>query len=265
MLIRKKRLITASILLLSACIAAGGLLYLGVIQFNNPSHESFPVRGVDVSSYQGEIEWETLAGQGIQFAFIKATEGSTFQDRYFKANAAGAAETNLRIGAYHFFSLESPGAEQALNFIEIVDKASDMLPPVVDFEVNSEAYSRADIQSELSILLAKLEEHYNMKPIIYVTEKSYKLYISGNYHDYDIWVRNVTGKPRLCDGREWAFWQYTNRERLHGYHGEERFIDMNVFNGTYDQFMLYGNQPASEPHQPEIPLTDGRTHNHDKA
>ena len=52
------------------------LFYNGVVLFNNPSNMEFPVRGVDVSSYQGTIDWNVLASQNIQFAFIKATEGN---------------------------------------------------------------------------------------------------------------------------------------------------------------------------------------------
>ena len=78
-----------------------------------------------------------------------------------------------------------------------------------------------------------------MKPVIYATEKSYDLYLAGEYADYDIWIRDVVTVPSLSDGRQWTFWQYTNRERLEGYSGDERFIDMNVFWGTEEEFANY--------------------------
>ena len=58
------------------------LWYNGLIWPNTPSKKKYPVRGVDVSSYQGEIDWETLENQDIDFAFIKATEGSGYEDRH---------------------------------------------------------------------------------------------------------------------------------------------------------------------------------------
>ena len=91
-------------------------------------------------------------------------------------------------------------------------------------------------------MMVKLESHYEMKPILYVTEKTYSLYIADTFSDYDIWIRNVMTDPSLSDAREWTFWQYTNRKRLEGYEGEEKFIDMNVFYGTIDEFELYGRK-----------------------
>ena len=70
-------------------------------------------------------------------------------------------------------------------------------------------------------------------------QKSYKLYISGSFQDCDIWIRDVISKPKLSDNREWTFWQYTNRERLEGYQGDEKYIDMNVFYGTNEEFDNY--------------------------
>ena len=99
---------TLAVLFLCAAVVAA-LFYTGVLKFNNPSRNTYPVRGVDVSSYQGTIDWEVLSSQNIQFAFIKATEGSGFVDPCFVDNLAGASETSLYIGAYHFFSFESSG------------------------------------------------------------------------------------------------------------------------------------------------------------
>lgn len=219
------------------------LFYHGVLLFNNPSSSKYPVRGVDVSSYQGEIDWTVLCHQGIQFAFIKATEGSSFVDPNFADNYQAAQKTSLRIGAYHFFSFDSPGRTQAENFISVVSKIDDMLPPVVDFEFYGDKEANlpdAEVtRMELDRLLEELEAYYGMQPIIYATEKSYALYLSGHYASYDIWIRNVFTKPKPLNNQTWTFWQYTNREHLAGYTGDEYYIDMNVFNGTLEDFMNY--------------------------
>ncbi len=220
------------------------LIYNGVLLLNNPSEKQYPVKGVDVSSYQGEIDWEVLANENIQFAFIKATEGSTYVDPNFSANYNAAIKTQLRIGAYHFFSYDSSGKTQAENFISVVPKTEGMLPPVADVEFygNKETIlpNKDDVYRELSIFLLELEKHYGMKPIIYATEKSYRLYIENNFSQYDLWIRNVISKPTISETNPWIFWQYTNRETLNGYAGEERFIDMNVFNGSKEEFLQYG-------------------------
>ena len=234
--------LSMAVVLLSVAIY-GFLLYKGILFLNNPSLAEFPVRGVDVSSYQGEINWELLASQNIQFAFIKATEGSSHVDSRFAENYSRAAETDLRIGAYHFFSYDSRGSTQADNFISVVYPIEGMLPPVVDVEFYGDKEKnlpdQETTQVELSVLLLALEDYYGIKPIIYVTEKSHRIFISGSFDDYDIWIRSVFSKPACELGSNWTFWQYADRAQLEGYSGEERFIDMNIFHGTEEEFQLY--------------------------
>lgn len=234
-------------LLLIAAVVVCALFYTGVWQFNHPAQA---VRGVDVSHYQGEIDWPVLASQDIQFAFIKATEGSAYQDAYFQANWQEAQNANLRVGAYHFFSYDSPGAGQAKNFIEHVPLEGTALPPVIDVEFyggnEKNPPDRASVEPELRAMADALKAHYGVSPILYATEKSYALYIAGAFEDCDIWIRNVLTTPTLSDGRSWTFWQYSNRMRLDGYAGEEPYIDMNVFYGTQDEFDGYSHKAAQE-------------------
>lgn len=230
-------------LLVSVCLIIAVMIYNGTILLNNPSAENFPVRGVDVSTYQGEINWEVLSSQDIDFAFIKATEGSSLVDPHFSFNFTEAQKCNIAIGAYHFFSYDSPAETQAENFINTVEPFEGMLPPVIDLEFydnyEKDPPTREYVDEQLSIMLDTLEVYYGLKPIIYATEKSYELYLSGDYAEYDVWIRDVYFDPDLSDGREWTFWQYTNREKLEGYHGREKYIDVNVFNGSTDDFVLY--------------------------
>ena len=72
------------------------------------------------------------------------------------------------------------------------------------------------------------------------------MYISDGFADCDIWIRNVITAPTLSDGRDWTFWQYSNRGRLKGYAGEEPFIDLNVFCGTQAEFDAYASAAAGE-------------------
>lgn len=251
-----KKLSPKRIVIPIAAVAVVGVLvmslfWFGVVKFNNPSQKTYPVRGVDVSVYQGDIDWQTLAGQNIDFAFIKATEGSSFVDPNFSYNYENAIKTGLRIGAYHFFSFDSGGDTQAANFIDTVYKYQSMLPPVVDFEyygkyVKQPPTDKEAVRKELSVMLEALEEHYGVKPIIYATETSYEYLIADSFESYDIWIRDVFAKPKLCGGRKWTFWQYTNRERLKGYDGKEKYIDMNVFYGTKEEFDNYGKSPKND-------------------
>ncbi len=113
-----------------ALTGAGAAGYLGGWWIpNQPDLHVFPVRGIDVSHHQGTIDWKAVPREKCQFVYIKATEGGDFRDRNFVENWRGSADAGLRRGAYHFFSLKTPGARQAANFIETVPLDPEALPP----------------------------------------------------------------------------------------------------------------------------------------
>ena len=237
----KAVIITASILLAVMLIAACSL-YFGLIHINNPELNGFTVKGVDVSSYQGNIDWPLLASQDIDFAYIKATEGSSSQDRCFSQNWQEASQTGIRIGAYHFFSFESAGQTQAQNFIDTVDPVDNMLPPVIDVEyygsfTSEDTIDVSAVRKELRTMVDILTEEYGMKPVIYVSESSYKTIVKGSFEDCGLWYRSVYSK--VPGDVNWVFWQYSNRHRLKGYDGKEAYIDMNVFAGNKEEFIKY--------------------------
>lgn len=200
---------------------------------------AYPVKGVDVSAYQGEIDWAVLS-DGLDFAFIKATEGSGYTDPMFRQNLEGALDARLRVGAYHFFSFDSSWDAQAAHFISVVPADERLLPPVVDVELYGAHRSHPPepdaVRASLELLLGELEAHYGKRPILYATGRSYRLYLQGAFREYPIWIRDVHLPPSLPDGRGWLFWQYSDRARLPGYSGPESRIDRNVFCGSPEEF-----------------------------
>ena len=213
-------------------------VYFGYYHVNGFRAAKYPIHGVDVSHYQGEIDWSVLAAQDIQFVYMKATEGSTHVDECFEKNYREARQTELRVGAYHFFSFDSPGISQAENFIKTVEFFGGMLPPVVDVEFygNKEANppDPKEVCLQLKAYLDAVEEVYGLKPIIYATYESWELYIEKQFDDYPLWIRDIWNHPR--DSVDWTLWQYTNRGRLKGFSGEESYVDLNVFKGTMDEW-----------------------------
>lgn len=212
---KKFKIIIISVvaMILGLCTFAA-LFYFGVLHINNPSKKRYPVVGVDVSAYQGEIDWEVLSKQKIDFAYIKATEGSSHVDACFSHNWENASGTNLRIGAYHFFSFESAGETQAKNYIDTVSPVDHMLPPVIDVEYygrfgSSDNISVPDVISELRSLVDELTGEYGMKPVIYVSEETFNSIVNGSFDDCDIWYRSVYAK--VPQNVEWKFWQFSNR------------------------------------------------------
>ena len=238
---KKSIKITLAALAAAALLAASSaaLFYFGILHINNPKS---PVRGVDVSSYQGAINWQELSSQDIDFAYIKATEGSSFVDEHFAYNWEEASKCSIRVGAYHFFSFESEGRTQAESFCNTVTPTDDMLPPVIDVEFYGSFTSADDIdvvtvRNELRTMVDILTEEYGMKPIIYVSKDTYESIVHGYFDDCDLWYRSVYST--VPEDVDWTLWQFSNRHRLDGYNGEERYIDMNVFNGTEEEFEAY--------------------------
>ncbi len=235
---RKKRRCfwAAGICSLAAVGAVTGVLVLRKeIRINPMVAGGYEVHGVDVSHYQGTIDWDVLS-QNQDFAFIKATEGSTHVDERFLDNWQAAGQTHLYLGAYHFFSFDSEGDKQAASYIETVGDLDGKLAPVVDVEYygnkRSDPPKRAEVVRNLTAMLDALEQHYEVKPIIYTTYTIYNEYIKGEFEDYPLWVRSVYCPPSVLFGNNWSFWQYMDTAMLDGYTGAEQYIDVNVFRGT---------------------------------
>lgn len=243
----KKPVIITAAAMLAAAVTAAILYFTGIIHINHPDLLGYEVRGVDVSKYQGEIDWQILASQNIDFAFIKATEGSSYVDEQFAYNLENARKTDLRTGFYHFFSFESPGRTQAENFINNVPVLDNALPPVIDVELygkfRKEPPDRETVIKELDDIIVRFTEHYGQKPIIYTTGTAYNLYVKEDHSDCRLWIRNVYSRP---SNNGWTFWQYDARTRLKGYNGEEQFIDMNVFRGSVEEFISFNTYTQTE-------------------
>ncbi|MCH5263724.1 MAG: glycoside hydrolase family 25 protein [Lachnospiraceae bacterium] len=228
----------AIVLLFIAVTAVVYAIYFGYYHINGSRAAKYPIHGVDVSHYQGEIDWNVLAAQNIQFAYIKATEGSSHVDEHFTKNYEEARQAGLRVGAYHFFSYDSSGITQAENFINTVENFDGMLPPVVDVEFygNKEENPPApeEVYPQLQAYLDAVEDAYGMRPMIYATNESWELYVQEQFDDYPLWIRDIWKKPKNTE--DWTLWQYTNRGRLKGFSGEEPYVDLNVFVGTVEEW-----------------------------
>ncbi len=213
------------------------------IQLNGILADKYEIKGIDVSHYQGEIDWDQMEAQNITFAYIKATEGSSHIDDYFYENWEYIGYTNIYAGAYHFFSFESSGKTQAENYINVVGSLQGKLRPAVDVEYyGNKANEPLDydmIKGELKVLLKTLEEEYGTKPVIYCTYKAYNDFIKGTFDEYDLWIRNVYITPNLFVKGKWTYWQYSDKGELQGIYGYEKYVDFNVFYGDLDEFIRY--------------------------
>jgi lysozyme len=198
--------------------------------------DRFPVRGIDVSHHQGEIDWSEVATADIRFAFIKATEGRDHQDTRFGENWPAADAAGLVRGAYHFFTFCSPGDAQAAHFLGVVPPTVGSLPPVVDVEFagNCKAWSSIEeIRSGLTVFLDRVEEAWGVSPILYVTSESESRIIEGHFDSYPIWIRNTFWRPSSSEP-PWLFWQFTDEAEVPGISTP---VDMNVYRGELEDLV----------------------------
>jgi lysozyme len=209
--------------------------------------QGFAVHGIDLSHYQAKVDWDTVATEGVQFAFVKATEGRQHLDKKFCENWQEMKRVGILRGAYHFFRPTIDAEEQARNFMNVVDMQYGDLPPVVDIEVD-EGMEREVVIASLKKWLYLIEMEFSIRPIIYTHYKFYNQYIAGEFDNrYPIWIAKYGGEaPRLGGGVQWSFWQYGNRGKLRGVDG---YVDFNVFKGSREELegiclsgaMLSGN------------------------
>lgn len=104
--------------------------------FGRRSPFSFPVHGIDAARFQGQMNWRKVKRQGIQFAWLKATEGGDLLDPEFKANWRAAKRVGVPVGAYHFYYFCTDPETQANWYIKNVPRLRGEMPPVLDLEWN---------------------------------------------------------------------------------------------------------------------------------
>jgi lysozyme len=193
----------------------------------------YAVHGIDVSSYQGLIDWEKVKRMRqdsvhIGFAYLKATEGILITDPYFMRNRHACQRVGLINGAYHFFRPRISGKLQARFFLANVDVRKGDLPPVVDIEQLDGARPEKARQ-ELDDFLKEISLKTGTKPIIYSGLKFYYDNLAGYYNEYHFWLSNFD-HPELTvpTSTPWEFWQHSNRARVSGIlHG----VDFDAFRG----------------------------------
>ncbi|MFN8398106.1 MAG: GH25 family lysozyme [Bacteroidia bacterium] len=194
----------------------------------------FPIRGIDVSHYQGEIDWARVKADGIRFAFVKATEGVNNVDSTFAANMKGAKAAGVKRGAYHFFHPNLDGSEQAKHFLSQYTFKKGDLAPVLDLEVTDNVTATA-IRREALEWLEAVESATGKRPIIYTLPHYARSYLDASFSKYPLWVVDLN--PFLVRSTShwtgWQFWQHNHHGGVDGIEGD---VDLNVFSGTEAEF-----------------------------
>ena len=200
--------------------------------------KKYTVYGIDVSKYQDVINWKSVKkmnidGFDIDFAFIKATEGTSLLDQNFIQNWVRIKDAKIIRGAYHFFLPHKDAVLQANHFCEKVKLSKGDLPPVIDIETENKM-SKEKIRRGLKSWLKVVEKKYQMKPIIYTNLSFYRDNLEGYFNEYPIWVANYSGGSEPKIKKEWCFWQISEAATVNGIRSK---VDFNVFNGTKTEFL----------------------------
>ncbi len=222
---------------LGGCAASVGSLEMS----DMPHATDYAIHGIDVSRYQGLIDWDRVKGAGVRFAWIKASEGGDHQDERFWENWQNSKAAGVRRGPYHFVYWCRPWQEEMAFFERVAPVEPDALPPVLDVEATptSKTCKRklypAETIADMRKMLAEMERHYGKKPVIYTTVDFYAAILAGGaLTDYPIWVRSTKYFPTVRYGdRRWHFWQYQSDGHIDGIAGK---VDRNAFFGTAEQW-----------------------------
>ncbi len=205
------------------------------VEWQGRAPHRYAVHGIDLSKYQGDVDWRMARRAGVNFAFIKATEGGDRLDEKFRDHWRGARRAGIQTGAYHFYYFCRPASEQAAWFIRNVPRVKGALPPVLDLEWNhlsptcQKRPPGDEVRKEAKIFLDALHRHYGQRPIIYTTPAFYKDTGMHLMEGEEFWLRSVARTlDKVYPGQRWSFWQYSGTGVVDGIAGD---VDLNAFAG----------------------------------
>ena len=201
-----------------------------------------PLNGIDVSHFQGTVDWATVKSGGHDFAIAKATEGDSVIDRTFDQNWNAMKQAGIVRGAYLFYHAGRDPMKQLQLYISRVDLEAGDLPPVVDIEtMNNHHESIAHLSNDLRAILNGLESHYGKKPIIYTGPGFWNRHLDSSFGAYPLWIANYgVRSPTIPDGwTDWSIWQHTQSGRVAGV---QTHVDLNYYRGSLRDLQQLGSR-----------------------
>ncbi len=204
------------------------------------------VPGIDVSRWQGTMDWQKVAEAGYRFAVIRATIGDYYSDPRFFTNWSEAREAGLLLSSYHVITPNVSADAQIGRFFEVLGKRRPDLPLVLDVE-RTDGMSPQVITQRIRECLDGIEAGAGRKPIIYTARWFWDRSVlpSSQWSTYDLWVASYTRNPILPrDWQSWLIWQYSESGTVPG--SGSRHTDLNWFAGSYEDLLHYAGR-ADEP------------------
>jgi lysozyme len=199
-----------------------------------PTTAVLKYEGIDVSHFQGAIDWTGVQGAGKKLVLIKATEGIDLLDPQFNTNWQGAKAAGLVRGAYHFFVPEDDPTTQAEFFITNVQLSPGDMTPALDVEYSKDVDPEI-LQANVKIWLETVETAYGITPMIYTDVNFANEFLSSSFGKYPLWIASFEEEAPTVEGSwvSWDIWQYSERGNVAGIEGA---VDLDVFQGTEAQW-----------------------------
>ena len=199
--------------------------------------------GIDVSHYQGRIDWMKAVGAGVKFAFIKATDGVAGVDAMFTANWNAAKAAGVRRGAYHFFRAGKDAEQQAKLFTSKLNGDWGELPPVLDFEVLSSISAEQAMNGALR-WMELVEQANGQKPILYTGPSFWRSQVKDSeaFSTYPLWIAHYTAAACAAlptAWKRWTFWQHSEQGSVPGVMGP---VDLDRFCGNTMELEALGQR-----------------------
>ncbi len=202
------------------------------------------VKGIDISKWQGNVDWNAVAADGVEFAFVRVSHGINTFDQYFDQNWANARAAGLRVGVYQYFEPGQDASDQADLLLEHMGALQPGdLPPVIDVESHG-GLSAATVAARVTEWVQRVEAATGVKPIIYTGRYFWQDYVkSSAFADYPLWIAHYTnGCPNLpSQWSDWTFHQYTDSGSTDGVDGN---TDTNRFNGDLASLQAFASIAA---------------------
>lgn len=195
--------------------------------------------GIDVSHYQGRINWHEVArDQKVTFVIMKATESDDFVDDTYEYNFREAKRQGLKVGSYHFYRAHVSPEIQFRNMMRHIDPKQQDILPVIDVELTN-GVSYELFVNRLERLCQMVTEAFGARPIIYTGRNFFAKYFNNfRWRHYKFWIASYSSsQPELPDNRDYIMWQFTDNSRVQGIRGG---VDMSRFvNGHTIDDILY--------------------------
>ena len=250
---------------LSPTLLKAGVWQYGLFRGEQMNYHADRIYGIDISRHQHEkyrrhlpFSWNNLrithlghrinqqlvldkVDYPVSFVFIKSTEGTTIENRYYDSDYQSAHDRHIAVGSYHFFSTKTPASEQARHFLSHSHFQKGDLPPMLDIEPSDKQIEQMGgplvLFNEMRTWLQMVEHATHTRPLIYINQNFSLTYLTmapDLKENYPLWIaRYGEYKPH----HHMTFWQLSADGRVSGITGD---VDLNVFNGYqhhWEQFL----------------------------